>query len=173
MEAQMSRMTTMEKDIQDVAQGVVNMGDNIVLNNEILKRNITSDIKNNIEQSTIRNNEALIVSMSKLMSEQTAQIETRMDNKWERNDKMYESLQEALDKKLEKTTRNLKKLLDTTDTSRKVITKHQSKARVSRSLTRLNCESLDESMDASLFDKENNTNGNTCQTETAGIPKQC
>jgi hypothetical protein len=127
MEAQMSRMTTLEKDIRDVAQGVVNMGDNIVLNNEILKLNITSDIKNNIDQSTIRNNEALIVSMSKLMSEQTAQIETRMDTKCEQNDKMYESLQEALDKKLEKTTRNLKKLLDTTDTSRKVITKHQSK----------------------------------------------
>jgi hypothetical protein len=174
MELQMSRMTTLEKDIRDVAQGVVCMGDNMVLNNEILKRNITSDIKTNLEQTTLRNNEALIISMSKLMSEQTAQIETRMDSKWEQNDKMYESLQEALDKKLEKTTRNLKKLLDTTDNSRKLITKHQSKARVSRSLSRFNNESLDESMDATLFDKENDLhNGTTCPPTSASAKKQC
>jgi hypothetical protein len=155
MEIPSAQMTTLEKDIRNVAQGVVCMGDNMVLNNEILKRNITSDIKTNIEQTTIRNNEALIVSMSKLMSEQTAQIETRMDTKWEQNDKMYELLQETLDNKLEKTTRNLKKLLDTTDNSRKIITKHQSKTRASRSLSRFNSELLDDSMDASLFDKEN------------------
>jgi hypothetical protein len=150
------------------------MGDNRVLNNEILKRNITSDIKTNLEQTTLRNNEALITSMSKLMSEQTAQIETRMDSKWEQNDKMYESLQEALDKKLEKTTRNLKKLLDTTDNSRKLITKHQSKARVSRSLSRFTSESLDESMDATLFDKENDHhNGTTCPPTSASAKKQC
>jgi actin-related protein len=174
MELQLSRMTTLEKDIRDVAQGVVCMGDNMVLNNEILKRNITSDIKTNLEQTTLRNNKALIISMSKLMSEQTAQIETRMDSKWEQNDKMYESLQEALDKKLEKTTRHLKKLLDTTDNSRKLITKHQSKARVSRSLSRFNNESLDESMDATLFDKENDLhNGTTCPPTSASAKKQC
>jgi hypothetical protein len=172
MEEQLSRMSTLEKDIRDVAQGVVHMGDNMVLNNEILKRNITSDIKNNLEQSTIRNNEALIISMSKLMSEQTTQIETRMDSKWEQNDKMYESLQDALDKKLEKTTRSLKKLLDTTDNSRKLITKHQSKARVSRSLSRLQCESLDDSMDNSMFDKENLTTGTAC-LPTASAKKPC
>jgi actin-related protein len=172
MEAQMARMSTLEKDIRDVAQGVVCMSDNMVLNNEILKRNITSDIKTNLEQSTLRNNEALIVSMSQLMSEQTAKIENRMESKWEQNDKMYESLQDALDKKLEKTTRSLKKLLDTSDTSRKIITKHQSKARVSRSLSRLQCESLDDSMDNSLYDKENNTSGTACHT-TASHKKPC
>jgi hypothetical protein len=135
LEAQMVRLHQMEVDIRDVAHGVVNMGDTMTINNEVLKRSITADIQVNMETNTMLNNDSLIDRMSQLMNAQTFSIENRMDTKMTKTDEMLSNIKDSMDKKMEKTIKNLMRMINSKDQLKKGTIKHQIKTRVSRSLS--------------------------------------
>jgi hypothetical protein len=133
MEQKFQQVQILESKLDDVAFAVVEISTE-------LKTEIATEL---VSQSK-NNHNSLLSSLSQLMSAQTSQLESKMDSQNHENTKF----KDALERKLDRSTKSLVKMVETKD--RGLTTVIKPKTTRTRSLSRAACkrkEKTDDSMD--------------------------
>jgi hypothetical protein len=137
MEEKFQQVKKLESKLDDVAIAVVEISTD-------LKTEIATEL---VSQSK-DNHESLLLSLSQLMSAQTTKLETQLQHQNTANSATQAKLKEALERKLDRSTKNLVKLVETKERGTTPLIKP--KTTQTRSLSRAACitkEKLDDSME--------------------------
>jgi hypothetical protein len=136
MEEKFQQVKILESKLDDVAYAVVEISTD-------LKTEIATEL---VSQSK-DNHDSLLQSLSQLMTAQTQQLQTKLETQNLANNATQAKFKDAMERKLDRSTKNLVKLVETKERGNTPVVKPKTRTRSLSRAARLTKEKADDSMD--------------------------